>query len=127
MADSREIHGQGRRRLGSARAGGESVRIAVAADGFERGESVVDVLHRVDMQTVRDVADDLIAVRRGSQEPVSAGADWFLAPASNCDEVVGNIPDGLQVYSVEDLDDALAALEAISGGGDGDALPTCTR
>jgi PDZ domain-containing protein len=57
---------------------------------------------------------------------VEAGADWFLAPASNCDEVVGHVPEGLRVYSVEDLDDALAALEAISGDGDPDALPTCT-
>ena len=24
-----------------------------------------------------------------------AGADWFLAPASNCDEVTGHVPDGL--------------------------------
>ena len=57
---------------------------------------------------------------------VGAGADWFLAPASNCDEVVGHVPDGLRVFSVEDLDDALAALDAISGDGDLDALPTCT-
>jgi len=58
---------------------------------------------------------------------VGAGADWFLAPASNCDEVVGHIPDGLRVFSVEDLDDALTALDAISGDGDLDSLPTCTR
>jgi len=57
---------------------------------------------------------------------VGAGADWFLAPASNCDEVVGHIPDGLRVFSVEDLDDSLAALDAIREGGDLDALPTCT-
>ena len=55
------------------------------------------------------------------------GADWFLAPASNCDEVVGHIPDGLRVFSVEDLDDALTALDAIRGDGDLDSLPTCTR
>jgi PDZ domain-containing protein len=55
-----------------------------------------------------------------------AGAEWFLAPAANCDEVVGHVPDGLQVFSVEDLDDALAALEAVRDGTDLDALPTCT-
>ena len=32
------------------------------------------------------------------------GATWFLAPASNCDEVVGHVPDGLRV--VQDLDPA---------------------
>ncbi|RLK49109.1 YlbL family protein [Microbacterium telephonicum] len=55
-----------------------------------------------------------------------AGARWFLAPESNCDEVVGHIPDGLRVFSVATLDDALDALSAIRGDGDLDALPTCT-
>jgi PDZ domain-containing protein len=55
-----------------------------------------------------------------------AGAEWFLAPASNCDEVVGHVPDGLRVFSVETLDDSLAALEAVREDGDLDALPTCT-
>ena len=52
------------------------------------------------------------------------GADWFLAPADNCDEVVGHVPDGLRVVEVATLDDARAAIEAI-GAGDGAALPTC--
>ena len=54
-----------------------------------------------------------------------AGADFFLAPESNCDEVIGHVPDGLRVLSVGDLDDALAALDAIASGGDLDSLPTC--
>ncbi len=54
-----------------------------------------------------------------------AGADWFLAPAANCDEVVGHVPDGLTVFSVEELEDSLTALEAISAG-ETDELPTCT-
>ncbi|MFB8148020.1 PDZ domain-containing protein [Microbacterium sp. NPDC056003] len=54
-----------------------------------------------------------------------AGAEWFLAPEANCDEVVGHVPDGLQVFAVETLDDALDALEAVRAGGDVDALPTC--
>ncbi|MDK6486767.1 S16 family serine protease, partial [Streptococcus agalactiae] len=41
------------------------------------------------------------------------GARWFLAPNSNCDEVVGNIPQGLNVVSVKTLDDAYKALEKI--------------
>ena len=55
----------------------------------------------------------------------NAGATFFLAPASNCNEVTGHIPAGLTVFSVETLDDALAALKAISSGGDTSALPTC--
>ena len=46
----------------------------------------------------------------------SAGADWFLAPASNCSEVVGHIPSGLQVFSVATLDEAIATVEAIAAG-----------
>jgi PDZ domain-containing protein len=57
-----------------------------------------------------------------------AGADWFLAPAGNCDEVVGHVPDGLRVVRVETLAQARDAVEAI-GSHDAsavDALPTCT-
>ncbi|WP_460775219.1 YlbL family protein [Microbacterium sp. GXF7504] len=57
---------------------------------------------------------------------VDAGADWFLAPQDNCDEVVGHVPDGLRVFAVADLDDALTAVETVAAGGDLDALPTCT-
>jgi Lon-like protease len=54
-----------------------------------------------------------------------AGAQWFLAPEDNCDEVVGHVPDGLRVFSVETLDDALAVLDAVREDGDLAALPTC--
>jgi len=53
-----------------------------------------------------------------------AGSDFFLAPASNCNEVVGHVPDGLQVVSVETLSDALAAVEAIAAG-EASGLPSC--
>lgn len=55
-----------------------------------------------------------------------AGAEYFLAPADNCDEVVGHVPDGLRVFSVARLDDSLTALQTIRDGGDLDALPTCS-
>lgn len=44
------------------------------------------------------------------------GAQWFLAPRSNCDEVVGNVPDGLNVWPVSTLDEARSALESIRTG-----------
>lgn len=43
-----------------------------------------------------------------------AGADWFLAPLSNCDEVVGNIPGSLEVFAVSTLDEAIVAIAAIA-------------
>lgn len=52
------------------------------------------------------------------------GAAWFLAPAENCPEVVGNVPEGLSVTKVATFDEAVRAVDAI-GKGQGDALPTC--
>lgn len=54
-----------------------------------------------------------------------ADADYFLAPAANCPEVVDEIPGDLQVFSVATLDDALSVLDAISSDGDLSQLPTC--
>ncbi|MEQ6898921.1 S16 family serine protease [Microbacterium sp. KR10-403] len=54
-----------------------------------------------------------------------AGAAYFLAPKSNCDEVVGHVPSGLRVFSVSTLDDSLKVLKTLRDGGDLDALPTC--
>lgn len=55
-----------------------------------------------------------------------AGATVFLAPASNCDEVVGHIPAGLHVYSVKRLSGALAVLKAVASRGSTAGLPTCS-
>ena len=52
------------------------------------------------------------------------GADWFLAPASNCAEAVGHEPGGLHVVAVATLAEARAAVEAI-GSGRGADLRTC--
>ncbi|TQJ31774.1 PDZ domain-containing protein [Microbacterium sp. SLBN-146] len=65
-------------------------------------------------------------IRQKMWGAVGEGAEWFLAPAANCDEVVGHIPDGLRVFSVATLDDAIGALDALREGGDLDAVPTCT-
>ena len=58
-------------------------------------------------------------IRRAPVDPVKLkmhaaqdeGAEIFLAPRSNCREVVDNIPDGLDVVAVRTLDDAVAALD----------------
>jgi PDZ domain-containing protein len=56
----------------------------------------------------------------------SDGAEWFLAPESNCDEVVGNVPSGLDVVAVGTLAEARAAVEAI-GSGRTAGLRTCEQ
>ena len=52
------------------------------------------------------------------------GATWFLAPASNCSDVAGRVPDGLRDVKVATLDEAYQALVAI-GKGQADDLPHC--
>jgi PDZ domain-containing protein len=54
------------------------------------------------------------------------GAKWFLAPAENCDEVVGHVPDGLRVVRIATFDEARAAVEAIADKR-ASSLPTCTK
>jgi PDZ domain-containing protein len=55
-----------------------------------------------------------------------AGDRFFLAPRENCDEVVGHIPAGLQVFAVGELRDALEVLKVISADGDTRKLPVCS-
>lgn len=57
----------------------------------------------------------------GAQED---DVEWFLAPAENCPDVVGNIPDGLSVAKISTFDEAVHAVEAIAAG-TGNTLPTC--
>lgn len=55
------------------------------------------------------------------------GADYFLAPADNCPEVVGYVPDGLTVYSVSTFEEATLAVETIAGQEELPYLTTCTQ
>jgi PDZ domain-containing protein len=61
------------------------------------------------------IALKMIAARR-------AGATVFLAPASNCADVRGNIPSGLQVVKVSTLHEAIASLDALA---DNQPVPHC--
>lgn len=55
----------------------------------------------------------------------SDGAEYFLAPSANCDEVTGHIPEGLQVVKVDSLSDAISSVEQIASTGSIEGLPTC--
>jgi PDZ domain-containing protein len=56
-----------------------------------------------------------------------SGATVFLAPAANCEEIVGNVPDGLRVVKIETLEQALDALEKLSANKQLESLPSCTN
>lgn len=51
------------------------------------------------------------------------GADFFLAPAQNCDAIT-SVPDGLKVFRVSTLSEARAAVHAIANGQE-DTLKPC--
>ncbi len=52
------------------------------------------------------------------------GAEYFLAPATNCAETVGHEPAGMQVFAVRNIKESIAATEAIAAG-DTSGLTTC--
>lgn len=54
-----------------------------------------------------------------------SGADWFLVPTGNCDDLYGHVPDGLREIAVNTLDDSIAALKAIAAKSGTDKLPHC--
>ena len=54
-----------------------------------------------------------------------SGSTFFLAPASNCNEVTGHEPKGMQVFAVNTLHEAIAATEAIASGNTS-GLATCS-
>lgn len=58
---------------------------------------------------------------------VGFGADWFLAPVGNCDEVVGNVPGDLEVFAVATLHEAIGVLQTIADEGDLGELARCER
>ena len=53
------------------------------------------------------------------------GAAWFLAPADNCNEVVGHVPDGMHAVKVSTFAQARDAVEAIAAR-QTSGLPQCT-
>lgn len=55
-----------------------------------------------------------------------AGVGYFLAPASDCDEVVGHEPDGVTVIKVASLKEALAVMPKIAKG-ETTGFPACTK
>jgi PDZ domain-containing protein len=63
------------------------------------------------------IQQKLVGAKRG-------GAAWFLAPADNCNEVVGHIPQGLKVVKVATFTQARDAVQSIAANRTA-SLPTC--
>lgn len=73
-----------------------------------------------DVGPIGGIRQKMIAAR-------DAGARWFLAPESNCAEVVGHVPDGLAVFAVSTLDQAVKVVEAVGDGASTAGFPGCAR
>lgn len=56
-----------------------------------------------------------------------AGHEWFLVPSENCDQVLGNIPEGLNVVKVSTIQDSLRAVKAIASNSGTERLLTCNK
>lgn len=65
------------------------------------------------------------AIRQKLWGAVENDAEWFLAPEANCDEVVGNVPDGLEVFAVSTLQEAREIVETVGEGGDTSSFARC--
>lgn len=63
-------------------------------------------------------------IRQKMAGAAQAGSDYFLAPTSNCAEVVGHVPEGMTVAAVSTLHEAVTAVETIASQ-DTSALTTC--
>ena len=66
-------------------------------------------------------------IRQKLYSALAAQAPYFLAPLDNCDEVVGNVPEGLQVFAVATITEAVTAVSTVASGSDAaiSELPTC--
>jgi PDZ domain-containing protein len=88
---------------------------------------IIDTLTPGDLTGGKEIAGTGTIDADGSVGPIGgirqklvgarrAGADYFLAPGDNCDEVRGHVPGGLQVIQVSTLDQARTDVAAIAAG-----------
>ncbi len=99
---------------------------------------IIDTLTPGDMTGGKHIAGTGTISPDGSVGPIggirqkmlgarAGGATLFLAPADNCDEVTGNVPAGMQVVKVQNLDQARSAVELAGSGQDTAGLPSCAN
>lgn len=89
---------------------------SLAGDHQVAGTGTID--QEGNVGPIGGIAQKMVAAQR-------SGATVFLAPADNCAEVVGRVPDGLDVVKVSTLGEARQKLEDIAGGADPASMTTC--
>ena len=88
---------------------------SLAGDAVVAGTGTIDIAGNVG--PIGGIRHKMVGAR-------GQGAEYFLAPLDNCDEVVGYEPEGLTVFAVDTLDESIAALEAVKSG-DIAGVPRC--
>ncbi|NBO45738.1 MAG: PDZ domain-containing protein [Actinobacteria bacterium] len=83
---------------------------------FIAGTGTIDT--RGNVGPIGGIAQKMVGAQR-------SGATVFLAPAENCDEVVGHIPKGMTVVKVSTLTEAVTAVTK-AGQGHLTGLPSCS-
>ncbi len=110
-------------------------RVGGPSAGLMLSLGIRDLLTPGDLTGGKDIAGTGTMAPDGTVGPIGGiaqkvvgargdGADWFLAPADNCPDLKGRVPDGLDVVKVTTFDDALSSVEKIASG-DTAALPHC--
>jgi Lon-like protease len=98
--------------------------------------SIVDRLSPGDMTGGRHIAgtgtitpDGVVGAIGGIPQKVlgarEAGAETFLAPVDNCEDLSGRVPEGLTVYAVDTLSTARAVVDAVAHGRTPEGVRTC--
>ncbi|QXQ09135.1 PDZ domain-containing protein [Paeniglutamicibacter sp. Y32M11] len=98
--------------------------------------AIVDQLTAGEMTGGKHFAGTGAITAEGAVEPIGGiaqklvgardnGAQYFLAPADNCADLTGRVPDGLTVIKVATLAEARAAVEGIGSGQDPTSFPGC--
>ncbi|GAA1342043.1 PDZ domain-containing protein [Arthrobacter roseus] len=97
---------------------------------------IIDKLEAGDLTGGREFAgtgtisvDGLVGPIGGIQQKMvgarDAGAEFFLAPSENCEEVTGHVPEGLTVVKVSTLDQAHDAVKKLASDPDA-SVSSCT-
>ncbi|MEN9752267.1 MAG: Lon protease 1 [Actinomycetota bacterium] len=72
-------------------------------------------------------------IRQKMYSARTAGASYMFVPADNCAEAFGHVPEGIQIFKVSTLNDALKAAKVIAKVDSSERtaelakLPTCTK
>ena len=97
-----------------------SIGVAASAPGITANSTTV--IAGTGTITAGGDVGSIGGIRHKMLGALNDGASVFLAPASNCPDIVGHIPEGLVVVPVATLSEAVNVLRLFAAG---EPTPTC--